>query len=58
MPEKKELDLEIVKVSGRKTETTDNKIHVFVFKDCKKRKTKINKIDFINIRCQQSFFGK
>ena len=37
MPEKIELDLEIVKVSGRKTETTDNKIHVFVFKDCKKK---------------------
>ena len=57
VPEKKELDLEIVKVSGRKTEPTDNKIHnVFVFKDWeKKRKTKINKIDSINIRGQQSF---
>ena len=29
--EKKELDLQIVKVSEKKTETTDNKIHVFFF---------------------------
>ena len=30
--EKKELDLQIAKVSGKKTETTDNKIHnVFFF---------------------------
>ena len=38
MPEKKELDLEIVKVSGRKTEPSDNKIHnVFIFKDWEKK---------------------
>ena len=30
---KKELDLQIVKVSGKKTETTDNKIHNAFFKD-------------------------
>ena len=40
--EKKELDLQIVKVSEKKTETTDNKIHVFFFffKDWKKKKDK------------------
>ena len=52
---KKELDLQVEKVSGRKTETTVNKIHNFFFNDWKKRKTKMNAIDFINIRGQQSF---
>ena len=56
---KKELDLQIVKVSWKKTETTDNKIHnVFFSKIERKRKTKMNTVDFINIRGQQSFFGK
>ena len=56
---KKELDLQIVKVSWKKAETTDNKIrNVFFSKIERKRKTKMNTVDFINIRGQQSFFGK
>ena len=43
---KKELNLQIVKISGRKTETTDNKFHDFFSRIGKKRKTKMNTIDF------------
>ena len=54
----KSLDLQIVKVSGRKTETTDNKIHnVFFARIGRNRKTKMNAVDFINIRGLQNLFG-
>ena len=48
---KKELNLKIVKVSEKKTETTDNKIP----RIARKRKTKMNTTYFINIRGQQMF---
>lgn len=43
---KKELNLQIVKISGRKTETTNNKFHDFFSRIGKKTKTKMNTIDF------------
>ena len=44
---KKELDLQIVKARGKKTETTDNKFDDFFFsRTGRKRKTKINTVDF------------
>ena len=54
---RKRYDLQVVKVSLKKAETTDNKIHnVFFFSRIgRKRKTKVNTIDFINIRDGQSF---
>ena len=40
----------------KKTETADNKIHIGFFSRIgRKRKTKVNAIDFINIRDEQSF---
>ena len=51
MLKKKELTLQIVKVSREKTEATDNKIHnVFFSRIGKKRRTKMNTIDFIYSR--------
>ena len=38
--EEKELDQQIVKVSGKKTETTDNKIHNVFFQGLEKKKYK------------------
>ena len=37
---KKELNLQIVKISGRKTETTDNKFHDFFSRIGKKKEDK------------------
>ena len=56
LPKKSELSVQIVKVTGRKIETTDQKIHnLQPTKIEKKRKSRMTTIDFISIRGQQNF---
>ena len=56
MTKKSELSVQIVKVSGQKIETMDQKIHNFqLTKIGKKRKARMTTIDFISIRGQQNF---
>ena len=40
MQKKKELDLQVMKISGKKTETTENKIHKVSFQGLEKKKYK------------------
>ena len=54
--EKSELSVQIAKVSGKKTETMNQKVHHFkLTKIWKKRKVRMTTIDFISIRGQQNF---
>ena len=54
--EKNELLVQIAKVSRKKNETTDHKVHNFqLTKIGKKRKARMTNIDFISIRGQQNF---
>ena len=53
---KGQLDLQITKISGKKVETADKKIHeVFISRIGKKRKNSMYVHDFVIIRGQQGF---
>ena len=54
--EKDNLSLQITKVSRKEIQTTDNTVHNFqIAKIGKKRKQKMNVVDFISVRRQQQF---
>ena len=54
--EKSELSVQIAKLSEKKIETTDQKVHNFqLTKFGKKRKARMTTIGFISIRGQQNF---
>ena len=54
--EKDSLSPQVIKVSGSEIQTTDNKVHNFqITKIGKKRKQKMNVVDFISVHRQQQF---
>ena len=56
--EKDSLSLQITKVSRKEIQTTDNMVHNFqIAKIGKKRKQKMNVVDFISVHRQQQFEG-